>query len=154
MMLNVMKPTFIMLLFFLWQQSIAEETFFTARCKTPFPESMSYLQELIIKHGYIISRVQHVDKGLKSRGYETGLYRVVFFGKKDEIHTIQNNYPALIPYIPLNITIFEDEIYTGISSINPTSISNLYQSKKIKSLTKSWQKDISKIFTAYKRCLF
>lgn len=149
-----MKPTFIVVLFFAWQQSIADETFFTAHCKTPFPESMSYLQELIIKQGYTISRVQHVDKGLKARGYDTGLYRVVFFGKKDEIHIIQNNYPALIPYIPLNITIFEDGIYTGISSINPISISELYRSKRIKSLTKSWQKDIYEIFTAYKHCSF
>ena len=154
MKLNIIKPIVITVLFFVWQQSMASETFFTARCKTPFPESMSSLQEFIIKQGYVISRVQHVDKGLKARGYDTGLYRIVFFGKKDEIHAIQNNYPALIPYIPLNITIFEDGTYTGISTIDPMSISNLYQSKKIKLITKLWHKDIFDIFNNYKHCSF
>ena len=154
MKLNIIKPIVISMLFIVCQQSIASKTFFTARCKAPFPESMSSLQEFIIKQGYVISRVQHVDKGLKARGYDTGLYRVIFFGKKDEIHAIQNNYPALIPYIPLNITIFEDGTYTGISSIDPISISKLYQSNKIKSITKLWHNDVADIFTAYKRCSF
>lgn len=134
------------------QHSIADETFFSASCNSPFPETMVHLHELITKHGYTISHVQSVDKGLVARGYETGFYRVVFFGKKEQIKLISKNYPALMPYIPLSITIYEGGERTGISAIDPMALYKLYKSEKIKTLVESWSKDIARVFSDYKDC--
>lgn len=153
-MLNKYKQVLLFLLLFglVSQPVVADETFFSASCNSPFPETMAHLHELIHKQGYTISHVQSVDKGLKARGYETGFYRVVFFGKKEHIQLIRTQYPALIPYIPLSITIFEDGERTGISAIDPMALYKLYKSEKIKSLTESWSKDIASVFAAYKNC--
>ena len=137
------------------QHCLANDTFHSASCNSPFPETMLHLQELIKSYGYTVSHVQSVDKGLKARGYESGLYRVVFFIKKDEMKLIRENYPVLIPYIPLSITIFEDGKQTGISAVSPSTIHKLFKLKqldKIKPIFDTWSKDIASIFLAYKSC--
>ena len=138
----------------IFKQAQAEDAFFTANCISPFPESMRALQDMIIKKGYVVSRVQYVDKGLKVKGYETDLYRVVFFGKKDEILSIQKEFPALIPFIPLTITIFESGSQTNISSVDPVSLTKIYNSNITTKMIKSWSHDIKDIFKIYQRCTY
>lgn len=118
----------------------------------PFPEAMSLMQEAIVSHGYTVSRVQHVDKGLRQRGYETGLYRVVFFGRPQEMVWVRLNYPALMPYLPLKITLFEGENYVGASTLQPATLSHFYKEEKIHQLLDSWQKDVMTIMAFYGRC--
>ena len=65
------------------------------RSSQPFPETMSELQAIIKSHGYVVSRVQRVDIGLTMMGYKTDKYRVVFFGKYDELQELTNKYPEL-----------------------------------------------------------
>lgn len=130
----------------------AEDNFLASNCASSFPEAMLRLQDIIKNKGYMISRVQHVDKGLRSRGYETEIFRVVFFGKTKEIQLIRKRYPALIPYIPLNITIFEEATQTGISTIDPVFLLKLYKSDEIKQLIETWHKDMVDIFDEYQHC--
>lgn len=84
------------------------ENFSLHRSKQAFPEAMLSLQEAIADHGYTISRIQHVDKGLKKSGYETDKYRIVFFGKPEIINWLKHSEPALIPYLPLRVVIFAE----------------------------------------------
>ena len=58
------------------------------RSSEAFPETMSALQEAIKKAGYTISIVQRVDIGLTGMGFQTDKYRIVFFGKAEEIKTL------------------------------------------------------------------
>lgn len=137
---------------FLSKIAFADNYFFSASCNSPFPETMLGLHELIKKQGYHVSRVQAVDKGLIARGYKTGFYRVVFFGKNSEIQLIRKKYPALLPYIPLSITIFENGEQTGISAIDPAALQVIYASDDLKSMTERWSKHIIDIFNEYKKC--
>ena len=119
----------------------------------PFPEAMALMQEAIVSHGYTVSRVQHVDKGLRQRGYETGIYRVVFFGRPQEMAWVRLNYPALMPYLPLKITLFEGENYVGASALQPATLSHFYkEEKKIHRLLEIWQNDVKTIMAYYGRC--
>jgi uncharacterized protein (DUF302 family) len=118
----------------------------------PFPEAMALMQEAIVSYGYTVSRVQHVDKGLRLHGYETGLYRVVFFGRPQQMAWVRLNYPALMPYLPLKITLFEGEDYVGASALQPATLSHFYEEEKIRQLLESWQKDVTKIMAFYSRC--
>src|SRR5210317_395875 len=76
------------------------------RIAMTFPEAMNALQTSIAQEGYTVSRVQRVDIGLTSSGYNTAEYRIVFFMREDVVHDIARQYPELIAFIPLKITIF------------------------------------------------
>ena len=83
---------------------VAAEDLLAARSTQSFPEAMLMLQESIREHGYTVSRVQRVDIGLTNMGYQTDKYRVVFFGKIDEVRELSNRHPEMIPYLPVEIS--------------------------------------------------
>ncbi len=115
------------------------------RSDQAFPETMSALQEGIKNQGYTLSRVQRVDIGLTSMGFKTDKYRVVFFGKTDEIHHLSKTHPSLIPYLPLKIAIFAEGDETLLVCSNPMSFIELYPEPELTKIFKQWRKDIEKI---------
>jgi uncharacterized protein (DUF302 family) len=118
----------------------------------PFPEAMLLLQDAIVSHGYTVSRVQHVDKGLRMFGYETGLYRVVFFGRPQQMADVRENHLELIPYLPLKIMLFEDKGYVIASALEPATLAAFFDDAEIQQLLNSWQKDLIKIVSFYGQC--
>lgn len=116
------------------------------RSTQAFPEAMTSLQAAITAQGYTISRVQRVDIGLTSSGYKTDKYRIVFFGKKDEIYTLRDKYPELIPYLPLKIAIFAEGEETILVTSNPIAFTQLYPDDQLKQIFHQWRKDIVSIF--------
>jgi len=119
-----------------------------ARSTEDFPEAMLTLQGLIKKQGYTPSRIQRVDIGLTKSGYKTDKYRVVFFGKADEIKEISKKLPELIPYLPLKISIFAEEGQTILVTLNPESFDKMYPNSSLAPLFKQWKNDIQAIFNA------
>ncbi len=117
------------------------------RVKNTFPETMLRLQEVIKEHGYKLSRVQRVDIGLTQSGYQTDKYRVVFFGKHDELRWIIRNHPELIPYLPLKIAIYAENRDTILAIYNPNI---LFEPKdgKLQEIISRWEKDLESIFKA------
>jgi len=111
-----------------------------------FPETMLNLQDEIKSHGYTLSRVQRVDIGLTKSGYKTDKYRVVFFGKKDEIKWLTQSYPEWIAYLPLKIAIFSEGNDTLLIAGNPEVIF-LNSDPKFKRLIARWKRDIRSIFS-------
>ncbi|MCU7941039.1 MAG: DUF302 domain-containing protein [gamma proteobacterium symbiont of Bathyaustriella thionipta] len=89
-----------------------------------FPETMTALQEEIKNAGYTVSIVQRVDIGLTGMGFKTDKYRVVFFGKPEEIKSLPRQYPKLAPYLPLAITIFAEDQETILAAMSPQFISH------------------------------
>ena len=131
------------LVFFI-TSSYAEELLMV-RTKQNFPEAMLKLQETIRDHNYIISRIQRIDIGLTKSGYETDKYRIVFFADKNEISTISENYPHLIPHIPWKIAIFAEQQDTLLVTADPMQFSDKQHPNADKYLIK-WKRDIKKIF--------
>jgi uncharacterized protein (DUF302 family) len=132
--------------------TFAEQAFLQKSCDMPFPEAMALLQEAIVSNGYTVTRVQHVDKGLRQRGYETGLYRVVFFGRPKQMAWVRENYPVLMPYLPLKITLYEGEGHVSASSLQPATLSHFFRDAKTRQLLESWQKDVTMIMALYGHC--
>jgi len=127
----------------------AEELFIT-RVHLTFPEAMLKLQEVIRKQGYTVSRVQRVDIGLTKSGYKTDKYRVVFFGKADEVNTISQQYPHLIAYIPWKIAIFAEDEETLLVTANPLKLENK-AFPKANAYLKKWEKDIDLILAEMRK---
>lgn len=116
-----------------------------ARTGQSFPEAMLKLQEELKKSGYTISRVQRVDIGLTKSGYQTDKYRIVFFGKSDEVKLLSDRHPELIPHLPWKIAIFAEDEDTLLVSVDPTLFTDKQHPESYKILRR-WSDDIQSIF--------
>jgi len=121
-----------------------------ARSTLSFPEAMSSLQNSIIDHKYTLSRVQRIDVGLTKAGYKTDLYRVVFFGKHDELKWMSDNYPELAAYLPLKIAIFAEKDETVIVALNPEHYIDVEADKSLKLIYSRWVKDMKSILKDFR----
>lgn len=126
-------------------QSKADEVL-KAHCNMSFPEAMMELQQAINQSGYKIARIQKVDKGLQGRGYKTEKYRIIFFGRPNEITSLKQKYPEVIPLLPLKIALYADKEKTVAVVANPKMYSKLYDNKELNIIFMRWQDDINSIF--------
>lgn len=130
----------------LWLSGIAlADNMMMVRTTQTFPEAMTELQDIIKTKGYVVSRVQRVDIGLTKSGYKTDKYRVVFYGKPQEIREISQLYPELVAYLPLKISIFAEGRDTIIVSANPQHLKNAGDAKLAKIIDR-WEQDLADIF--------
>lgn len=112
------------------------------RVSQSFPEAMLALQSSIAKQGYTVSRVQRVDIGLTNSGFQTDKYRVVFFGKADEVERLTNKYPQLIPYLPWKVVIFAEQDETLIVAHDPETFASFFPDEELVTTFKLWRKDL------------
>jgi uncharacterized protein (DUF302 family) len=123
----------------------AESSLLVVRSKQEFPEAMLALQGAIVKQGYTVARVQRVDIGLTGSGYKTDKYRIVFFGKPDEVRKLSNKYPDIIPFLPLSFSIFAENEQTLIVCLNPKFLSVRYQEPELIDTFRQWSEDVHAI---------
>lgn len=123
----------------------AAQDLLMVRSAQAFPEAMLTLQTSVREHGYTLSRVQRVDIGLTQFGYETDKYRVVFFGKKDEIDRLVDRHPEMIPYLPLKVAIFAEEDETLVVASNPVRFAQLFPSPDLAIVFQRWESDLRSI---------
>ena len=116
------------------------------RSAQSFPETMLALQQTIGEYGYTVSRVQRVDIGLTSSGFETDKYRIVFFGKPEEVRQLSEKHPQLIPYLPLKITLFAEHDETLLTTFDPSLLTGLVADEAFRSQAMRWRSDIIAIF--------
>ena len=121
------------------------EQLMMVRSTQSFPEAMSTLQTSITDHGYKVSRVQRVDIGLTGNGFKTDKYRIVFFGKPQEVRELTRRYPELIPYLPWPITIFAEGEQTLAVTANPADLRALDTTPELHAVLQRWHNDIRSI---------
>ena len=121
---------------------VGAEELMMVRSPKPFTQSMTALQESIDLHGYKVMRIQRVDVGLKSRGFSTAEYRVVFFGDTDEIQALSRQHPELMPYLPLKITLFAEGESSLAVTNNPRILQTLYQDPDLQTHFIQWEKNV------------
>ena len=115
------------------------------RSNQAFEEAMSTLQGAISAAGYKVARVQRIDIGLESRGYHSDKYRVVFYGKAEEIAQLSAKYPELIPYLPLNVAIFAEGDNTILTTNRPGVLGEFFPAPELKAIFARWEKDLIRI---------
>ena len=115
------------------------------RSSQAFEEAMSTLQGAISGAGYKVARVQRVDIGLESRGYHSDKYRVVFYGKAEEIAQLSAKYPEMIPYLPLNVAIFAEGDNTILTTNRPGVLGEFFPAPELKAIFARWEKDLIRI---------
>jgi len=118
---------------------------YMVRSQMAFPETMIALQKAIREQGYVLSRVQRVDIGLKKSGFKTDRYRVVFFGKPEEIRKYSKQYRDLVPYLPLKIAIFAEGDETLVLASSFRHLRPFYSQPELSRQFDAWEADIQSI---------
>lgn len=129
----------------------AAQDLLIARSAQSFPEAMTALQDAIAGRGYKVSRVQRVDVGLENRGYKTDKYRVVYYGKPEEVARLAAAYPELIPFLPLSVAIFAEEDETILVTTNPALYAGMFPQPELKPVFARWEQDLVAIIAAVKK---
>lgn len=140
-----MKRWLSLLLVSVLSAPVYAEDLLMARSPAAFEETMLALQSAISKQGYVLSRVQRVDIGLTGSGYKTDKYRVVFFGKSEEVRELSAAYPELIPYLPLQIAIFAEADETLLVAANPVQLSESFANPELDKRFARWERDLRMI---------
>lgn len=111
-----------------------------------FEDTMRALQAAIAARGYKVSRVQRVDVGLEAKGYQTDKYRVVFYGKPEEVPRLAERHPELIPFLPLSVAIFAEGDQTLLATNRPGALKAFFPEPELKATFERWEKDLVAIF--------
>ena len=125
--------------------SAVQESLLMMRSTQSFPETMLALQKRLGEYGYTISRVQRVDIGLTSSGFQTDKYRIVFYGKPNEIRDLSKKHPELIPYLPLKLTLFAEQDETLLVALDPTMLRDVVDDEEFHYTLQRWKNDILSI---------
>lgn len=128
--------------FFIYSSGTLAEDLIMVRSTQAFPETMLALQQAIREQGYDIARVQRVDVGLTAMGYQTDKYRVVFFGKAEEVTQLTERYPRLIPYLPQKISLFAENDQTILLTANPIAFKSIYTDADLAPVFDQWEQDL------------
>ncbi len=120
----------------------AEERLLMMRSTQSFPEAMLTLQKTLGEYGYTISRVQRVDIGLTSSGFQTDKYRIVFFGKSEEVRELTGLHPQLIPYLPLKMTLFAEQEETLLVALDPIALREIVPTEEFSYRLQRWKNDL------------
>jgi uncharacterized protein (DUF302 family) len=121
------------------------EELIMVRSPRPFADAINALQISIEEHGYKVQRVQRVDVGLTQSGFKTDAYRLVFFGKHDELRALGDAHPELLPYLPLKIVIFAEENTTLAFTNNPALLGTFFKDAALAVHFRRWEKDVRSI---------
>ena len=146
-----MKRLLALLLLLALPPVASAEELLMARVTRPFPETINSLQDAIRTRDYTVSRVQRVDVGLTSSGFQTAEYRIVFFGRAREIKDLSAAHPELIPYLPLNIVVFAEGDDTLLLATNPLKLGEFFDKPALRSQFVRWEQDIRAIFDELRR---
>ena len=123
-------------------QAIITGELIMVRSDKDFSETMQILQDSIKQQGYIQSHIHQVDTGLTKSGYPTDKYRIVFFGKAEQIKALTKAHPVLIPYLPLKIAIYAEADETLLVTTDPATFIDLYPYPKLRKVFKQWHEDV------------
>ena len=107
--------------------------------------AMEVLQDSIKSQGYTLSHVHRVDMRLIKKGYLSDKYRVVFFGKTEQIKTLTKTHPELIPYLPLKIAIYAEAEETLLVTTDPAVFIDLYPDPRLRKVFTEWHEDLISI---------
>lgn len=134
----------VLTLLFLGSPAVADGLLM-ARVNQPFPEAMTLLQSAISSRGYTITRLQQVNENLAKREFKSDMYRVVYFGKLEEVRQVTAAHPELIPFLPLNITIFAEGDQAILVASHPQTLRQFFPDPALKPVFDRWERDIDSI---------
>ena len=112
------------------------------RTKLPFPSALEAVQATIEARGYTIAGVENVDLGLMGMGYLSESYKVVSFGKAEEIEALIRLHPELAAYLPLQVLVFSERGDTLVVTTSPSYLATLFPHTDVAATFARWEEDL------------
>ena len=107
--------------------------------------TLNHLQTAIAEEGFTFMRIQNVDKGLAGHGFERPPYKIVFFGNREQFQQARKVDPRVTPYLPLKITVYEDEQGdTHLSVVDPAVVGRMFN-PGLKARFQAWSAALERI---------
>lgn len=146
------KYLLVFLIWFSMAGSAAAETLLMARSYETIDVVLEKANKILEGHGYTVAHEQRCDGGLKGFGYATDTYRVLFFGKPEEVRHLSKTYPELVPYLPLKMAIYAEGDEVLVISFNPEEYGVLFpRDEKLQTQFSRWKSDIDSILAAIRQ---
>jgi len=132
----------------LFAGSVSADEMLMARIGMKADLAVEYLKTSVEEHGYTVAHVQLCDGGMKDFGYKSDTYRVVFFGKVDEVRWITEKHPEFVAYVPLKMAVVAEKDESVISIVNPHTFNQYYQGDEdMRIQFARWYNDIHSIIS-------
>lgn len=112
---------------------------------------LEYVKGSVEEHGYKVAHVQLCDGGMKDFGYVSDVYRVVFFGKVDEVRWAVQRYPELAAYLPLKMAVIAEKDETLLAIVNPEVLAPFFPNEEVQIQLARWQSDLVSILDDVRR---
>lgn len=112
---------------------------------------LEYVKTSIEEHGYTVAHIQLCDGGMKDFGYESDFYRVVFFGKIDEVRNAAEHHPELVSYLPLKLAVIAEEEETLLTALNPEALAPFFADEAVQVQLGRWHSDLVSILQDVRR---
>ena len=105
---------------------------------------MDVLKETILEYGYKVAHTQRCDGGMAEFHYKSDFYRVVFFGKVEEVRAVLERHPEMSPYLPLKITVVAENQDTVLAAVDPRALAPMFpDDPELRVLLARWHNDIN-----------
>ena len=117
-----------------------------ARIHMPFEYAMDEVQTLLQEYEYSVAHTQRCDGGLTDFGYKSDYYRVIFFGKIDEVRQLSEKYPEIVPFLPQKLLLFAEKDETLLVAFNPETLINYFDDEALQIQLKRWRNDLVSLF--------
>ena len=153
-MIKLLKPlllTGLLLPPLLWSTAASANDLMMVRLAMKADIALEYVKTSIIEHEYIIAHEQLCDGGMTGFGYKTDTYRVLFFGKGDEIRMLSDKHPDIVSYLPLKMTVVAEKDETLLSILDPEFLAPYYNDRDTRIIFQRWKNDIRSIFNDVRR---
>jgi hypothetical protein len=138
-------PIVIALVLILFSGALSAQPTLMARTSMKFEVAMEVLVQTLGEYGYTVAHTQRCDGGMADFGYESDFYRVVFFGKIDEVRRLSADHPELVPFLPLKMLLFAEKNETVFVILNPLDLVRHFDSKDLQVQFQRWHSDIRSI---------
>ncbi len=112
-----------------------------ARIEQDFNNATETVEAAIRSYGYTVSHIQRCDVALSKFGYKTDKYRIIFFGKLDEVRALTKKHPELAAFLPLKMAMIAEGEDTVLAIMNPTELSTYFPDPDLAVQFKRWESD-------------
>ena len=126
-------------------QALAENMIML-RVNHNFEDTMILVKDKLGEYGYKVAHIQKCDGGLGDFGYKTDRYRSIFYGKFEEMRHLSQQYPELIPYVPLKIAVMKEKDTVVLVALNPEILSEFFPERALAIQFGRWANDVRAIF--------
>jgi len=128
----------------------ASDDLLIERVNAKFSYTWLALNKSIKAHNYKSAYLQRCDFALNERHYKSDKYRILFYGKYDEMKAMGKKYPALTPYLPLKVTVMEEGKHTLVMATPPLTLLSMVDTNDDRMTILRWNEDMKSILNQVK----